>query len=176
MVALAVDAREFFDLSKEFKRLPAKIKTTVANRAMRRMQTMGKTRVVRLAAKRISLPQKPVRAVTTTPMSSGLKRSIVVKSGWIPLGKLKPRQGKRGVSVPKRGSYRHAFMAAMGNSHSGVFRRSGKSRLPIYELYGPNPANDIATSPEIYQKLLTELITEELAPRMLHELGRILPD
>ena len=170
-----VDAIDFFRLSAAFRRLPATIKLKVVNRAMRRMQTMGRTRVVRLASKRIKLPQKHVRAATSLPMGTGMRREITVKSDWIPLGKLKPRQGKRGVSVPMRGSFRSAFIASMSNGHSGVFKRVGKARLPIRELYGPNPANDIATSPEPYQELLEELIVDELGGRLLHELSRALP-
>ncbi len=172
---LTVDARAFFALSGEFARLPRQIKTTVMRRAYGRVIGMAQTRVVRLSAKRISIPQKHVRARTKPGFARGMSRSIKVKSGWIPLAELGARAGRRGAIVKGRKSVRGSFMATMGNGHAGVFKRTGKSRLPIYQLYGPNPANDIVTSPKPFEDVLYQVARDNLAPRMLHELTRILP-
>ena len=58
----------------------------------------------------------------------------------VPLGKFPHIQTARGVSVrvnvggaTKR--IKSAFVATMGNGHVGVFRRKGKARLPIQELW-----------------------------------------
>jgi hypothetical protein len=174
--ALHVDASDFFRLSRQLDNLPSAIKAKVIRRALRRMQTMGRTRVVRLAAKRIKIPQKHIRERTTLPYGDGQSREIVVRSNWIRLGKLGARQGVRGALVRGRKSIRGSFVLQAGAGGAGVFKRVGKARYPIRELYGPNPANDIATSPEPYQQLLNELIADELGNRMLHELSRILPD
>lgn len=174
---MQVDASDFFRLSRAMDNLPTAIKYRVINRSLHRMQTMGKTRVVRLAAQRVSLAQKHIRPNVKTPFGKGLsKREIVVRTSWIPLGKLGPRQTRRGVTVPKRGSFRSAFIATMSSGHTGVFKRKTTRSTPIFELHGPNPANDIATSPDPYQDLLSELIRDDLGNRMIHELSRALPN
>jgi hypothetical protein len=43
-------------------------------------------------------------------------------------------------------------------------------------LFGPNPAHAITNNPEVYLDVLAEIIRDHLAPRMLHEIGRLLPD
>lgn len=53
------------------------------------------------------------------------------------------RQNKSGVSVTvtrgKRQKIKSAFIAEVGKGHhKGVFKRVGKKRLPIKELYGPS--------------------------------------
>lgn len=55
----------------------------------------------------------------------------------------RPSRGKgRGVSFAGEGGGRitvaDAFIATMASGHEGVFRRAGKSRLPIQELMGPS--------------------------------------
>lgn len=53
-----------------------------------------------------------------------------------------PSKGKgRGVTARLGGGrnrYPHAFIATMASGHRGVFQRSGKGRLPVYELFGPS--------------------------------------
>ncbi len=44
-----------------------------------------------------------------------------------------PRQNRRGTRVAKR-QFDGAFIATMPTGHRGVFRRKGKSRLPIQEV------------------------------------------
>lgn len=164
--------------------LPQKIKAEAFARAMRRMREMAKTRVVKLAADRIDVQQKVVRARTTANFNGGLGAiEIKVRSAWIPLYALgakeiyKTVEGKRmpvGVAVVKRGSYPHAFIANAG--HMGVYQRETKNRYPIRELFGPNPAHDIVNNPDDYTKLLVDLIESSLLPRVLHELDRLLPN
>ena len=49
------------------------------------------------------------------------------------------RQGRRGVSVTinkgKRVLVKGAFASIMRSGHEGIFRRKGKARLPIHELF-----------------------------------------
>ncbi len=63
----------------------------------------------------------------------------------------------------------------MDSGHVGVMKRVGTARLPIRELFGPNPAHDITNNDAVYLAVLAEVIETALAPRVLHELGRILP-
>lgn len=60
-----------------------------------------------------------------------------------------PRQTKKGVTAKawgKRKLYRHAFMAQMKSGHMGIYRREGRERLPIKEMYGPSVPREMATN------------------------------
>lgn len=167
------DAADFSRLSVAIGRLPAEIRSKVMARAMARVGDMGRTRIVRRIAERIDLPVGIVRSKTQAYVSS--ESAIVrVASDWISLYRIGARQTRTGVTVRGRGSYRSAFIATM-NGGTAVFKREGASRFPVEALYGPNPANDVRTSPEVYQRLLVEIAERTVLPRILHELSRILP-
>lgn len=169
------DAAEFTRFEREFKRLPHQLRAKAFSRAMRRVSRTVRTRVVRRSAERISIPQKFVRR-TYTMLGTGRNTiEAVVRSGWIPLYKLGARQTRRGVTVRGRGRIDHAFIATMQSGHTGAFMRIGARRLPIRELFGPNPASDIANSPDVFEKVLVDVAETELAKRLLHETSRLLP-
>lgn len=167
------DSSDFFELSAAFARLPDDIKHKVAARAMARVGDMGRTQVVKRIAERVKLPTGVVREATQAYVS-GDAAMIRVRSRWISLYRLGARQTGSGVSVRARGSYKSAFIATM-NGGTAVFKREGASRFPVEALYGPNPANDVRTSPDVYEKLLVDIAERHVMPRMLHELGRVLP-
>lgn len=50
-----------------------------------------------------------------------------------------------------------------------------KSRQAIRELFGANPAHAIVNNPQVYLEVLAALIEDHLAPRVLHEMDRLLP-
>lgn len=171
-----VDSSEFAALSRAIRKLPDEIKAKAFARAGRRVTEQARTAYLKRAAPRLKLPQKFIREVTTARFNAGGNTSdIVVRSGWIPLYKLGATQTSKGVRVRLRGSYRSAFLAGMDSGHRGVMKRVGKERLPIRELFGPNPAHDITNNDRVYLELLAEVIEEALAPRVLHELDRLLP-
>ena len=167
------DSSDFFNLSRAFGRLPDDIKHKVAARAMARVGDMGRTQVVKRIAERIKLPAGIVRDATQAHVSAD-SAMIRVRSKWISLYRIGARQTRTGVTVRGRGSYQSAFIATM-NGGTAVFKREGASRFPVEALYGPNPANDVRTSPDVYERLLVDIAERHVMPRMLHELGRILP-
>lgn len=170
------DASDFEQLGRAVAKLPDQIKAKAVARAMRRVSETARSRLVKRQAPRIKLPQSIIRERTTALFNAGGNTAgVVVRSNWIPLAKLGARQTRKGVTVNLRGSYRHAFLAGMSSGHKGVMMRVGTSRLPIRELFGPNPAHDITNNEEVYLQLLAEVMEEVLLPRVLHELGRILP-
>lgn len=171
---LIIDASEIARLGRAVSRLPDDIKATAMSRAMRRMSQRARTEYVRYGSKRLSVPPSLIRKVVREAMSAA-SIDLLVRSPWIPLHALGARQTRSGVTVRLRGSYKSAFLATMSNGHRGVMKRSGRARLPIHELYGPNPAHDITNNPDDYLDLLSQMIVRELIPRMLHELGRLLP-
>lgn len=171
-----VDASDFTHLSRAIARLPEEIKVKAASRAMRRVTEMARRRIVKRSAERLDIPQATVRALTTAQMNAGGRTAeIVMRSGWIPLYKLGATQTSKGVRVRLRGSYRSAFIAKMKSGHVGVFRRQGSERLPISELFGPNPAHDVTNNDQVYLQVLADVIESHLLPRYLHEVDRLLP-
>lgn len=86
--------------------------------------------------KAISLTPPNARTLTAT-LAAGLKRIPLIKLGA--KGPI-PSKGKgRGVSYrSKLGSGRltFAFIATMESGHTGVFKRKGRTRLHIQELFG----------------------------------------
>ncbi|MBX5015939.1 hypothetical protein [Rhizobium lentis] len=170
------DASEIEQLSRAIANLPGSIKAKAMASAMRRMRDMARTRIVKRSAERTDLPTRKVAALTKAFFNAGGNTiDVIEKSGWISLYDLGATQNARGVRVRARGSYRSAFIAEMKSGHRGVMKRVGKQRLPIRELFGPNPAHDVTNNPDEFLKVLSELIEQHLAPRVLHEIDRLLP-
>jgi len=65
-----------------------------------------------------------------------------------------------------------AFVARMGNGAVGVFRRSGKSRLPIDQLYGP-AVPVMLNEPGVADHLQDEA-RKRMEKRLDHEMNRVL--
>lgn len=172
---IIADASEYLALSRAIRKLPGEIKAKAFARAGRRVTQMARTAYVKRAAPRLKVSQRVIREKTTAKFNAGGNTSdVIVRSGWIPLHKLGARQTAKGVRVNLRGSYRHAFIAGMQSGHVGVMLRQGKDRLPIRELFGPNPAHDITNNDEVYLAVLAEVIDDALAPRVLHEIEHLL--
>lgn len=175
-VEIVADATDFLYLSRAIANLPGEIKGKAAARAMRRVMEMTRTRVVRRSAERVDVPQRMVRERTTAAINfGGNSADVIMRSNWISLYKLGATQTRSGVRVRGRGSYRSAFIANMKSGHAGVFKRQGKARLPIRELFGPNPAHDITNNPDVFMEVLAEVMEQYLTPRYLHEVERLLP-
>ncbi len=113
------------------------------NAGLRAMQNDSTERIKR----RKFLRESDVRA--GLPMDKPGTRDEIRSLFWrmrisgkpIPLGKFPHSQGRHGVfvSVNRTGGARKlvkgAFLATMGSGRRGIFKRRGKSRLPIDELY-----------------------------------------
>lgn len=170
------DTSELQQLGRAINNLPGEIKAKAFARAMSRMRDMTRTRIVKRSSERTDVQQKVIRSKTVAYFNAGSSTiEAVMRSGWIPLYDLGATQTAKGVRVRLRGSYRSAFIARMSNGHTGVMKRVGKERLPIRELYGPNPAHDITNNPDEFLEVLAEVIEDHLAPRVLHEIDRLLP-
>lgn len=79
------------------------------------------------------------------------------------------RQTRTGVSATiskgKRQQFKSAFIATVGKgSHTGVFKRKGKARLPIKELYGPSAEQLMSSkqAEEFIQRVFRERLEVEL--------------
>jgi hypothetical protein len=97
----------------------------------------------------------------------------------VPLVEYPYRQVRKGVSVAvnkgKRVLVKGAFVATMRSGHTGIFRRDGKARLPIHELFSTNIAHvfgDTGMVPavqrrasEVFSATLNRLLPLELAKK-----------
>ncbi len=104
---------------------------------------------------RASGPATPLMKfdVTPTKPNNAIVRARVKKSG-----------GRKPIT--------HGFIAGMSNSHTNVFIRVSKSRLPIKGLYGPSIAQMMGEDTVI--KSIATHAQETLDKRIEHEMNRLL--
>lgn len=140
-------------------------------RALNRSIGSGRTLMVREIAGDTGLRSKDVReamvmqeASLTRPVASlgtSLKRIALHK--FRAKGPVPSRGRGRGVTYRLGGSagrVENAFIATMKSGHTGVFRRAGKARLGIIELFGPSLGHvfkkfrpqGLARAYEVFQK------------------------
>jgi hypothetical protein len=110
------------------------------NRAIRKAQTVA---VKSMAQALPALRQRTIRQATALKLArrNDWVAATSAKGGRIPIMDLQARQTQRGVTYRAQGGRRlipGAFIARMSSGHAGVFKRKGRSRLPIQELYGPS--------------------------------------
>lgn len=97
------------------------------------------------------------------------KGSPIALSNFDAGGKPVKARVKKGSS-PK--PIKSSFEVGMKSGHTGVFKRKGKARLPIQELYGPSIPQMIGSENVI--KKIEEKAMETLDKRMDHEINRVL--
>jgi Prophage minor tail protein Z (GPZ) len=91
----------------------------------------------------LGIPSAEIKAaMRIEPATSNhLEADLVVGGRPIPLVEFHPRQTQTGTVVQiagKQEQYAHTFIRTMRTGHRGVFRRKGRARLPITEVYGPS--------------------------------------
>lgn len=134
---------------------PAKVQRAFV-RAAKRSIDSGRSVLVKAIAGDIGMKQKDVRdqLVMRYPSLSDPVASMRARTKRIPLIDFAARQTAAGVTYRNpggggRGMIPSAFIArtvvqtkgaliGTGGHHEGVFKRSGKKRLPIKERYGPS--------------------------------------
>lgn len=135
---IEIDLREF----------PEKVNKAIV-RALNRGIASGRTVMVREMAGDTGLKSKDIRDALVMIEASQARpqASLAARLKRIPLIKFNakgpvPSYGRgRGVTYRLRGSrgrIENAFIATMKSGHAGVFRRKGKARLGIIELFGPS--------------------------------------
>ncbi|UHA74466.1 phage tail protein [Paenibacillus sp. 481] len=118
----------------------------------------------------------------TTTDASALKARMSSRSENIPLKRFKTtpskvpkRQPKVLKAAVKRTGLKPvagAFVGEMRNGHIGAFRRLGKRRLPIQELYGPSVPGMMGNQ-EVVNHVESEA-ERRMAQRFTHEVNRLL--
>jgi hypothetical protein len=110
-----------------------------ATRALNKTARWARTQVASQTAKALSIKVGPVRAGLVLVRATRSQPQSVVglsaKAGAIKAKHLgSATQNATGVRVGQR-QFDHAFLATMPQGHQGVFRRRGKTRLPIQEVH-----------------------------------------
>lgn len=132
------DTREVERMLKHFDRGAHKVITRALNKTIKPVEVLA----VRAMAKDLRITQKNVRqAVKLHRATWSNRRAVIHVTGRrLPIMDIGARQTRRGVTYKGRGGGRKlipgSFITTMLSGHQGVFKRMGKSRLPILELHG----------------------------------------
>ena len=178
MPQITVDAAEYRRVADQLAALPPKMQRQALGRAIGRSKTKVERTYAQLAAKRMRIAQKHVRNAMSTSMGDG-DLTVKVKSNQIPVYKLGARQTGVGLTVPLRGSYKHAFKATMKSGHESGFIRNeaGGGRVrrgPVHEVRGPSPAGELQRNPDAYRAMLSEIFDEELLRQVASNVASLL--
>lgn len=174
-VRVEIDARDVARLAGVLVHLPTEIREKAVYRAFKRVGEQVRSAVIRKAATDSGMRPSDVRAVTRLPKVDGQEIIVSMRSEWWPLYKLGgATQTRRGVRVRGWGPHKGAFLPQVGAGHTGVFRRTGPERLPIKELWGPNPVANVLKTPDTYEGMLRDIMAARVAPQVLKEVEFLL--
>ena len=169
-LSLFIDASEFRNIGKQLGRFSRRDQHRIVGRTLGRMRSRVRTETVRRMSKDAGIPQKQVRPAIQYIGVSGDRLEMRLESGWMKLAELGGvRASRKGIMVRHWGYHKGAFTR---RNKGGAFRRVGKSRFPIKTMWGPNPTNYVVKAPGPYQSILTGIVQNEFAPRLMHELTR----
>jgi len=135
---------------------------------------------VKKVAEEFNLTQKAIKRdfVIKKANYSDLSAYVRAKGKPVSLGRfVRTRQTLKGVSVlvkkaKPRTIIRHAFIPKLKSGHVGVFWRTGKSRFPIEQKFGPR-IEDIFSNKEVMEPILQKA-QERLDKNFNHEVEFLL--
>jgi hypothetical protein len=151
---------------------------TATVRALNRTLTSGKAFLAGLIAKDMGVKTATAKDAIREEKATAEKLQITLRASKKRLTLTQfgakgpdPSRGKgRGVSYRLgsggRGRVADAFVATMPTGHRGIYRRAGKSRLPIFELYGPSIGHVF----DKYREQTIDQMRETFDARLAHEL------
>ncbi len=163
--------------------VPKGIERAMAS-AINRAAQSGRTEAVKKVRERyivkastVREPLKIERASSSSPIATLRAAGSVIPLSKFKIRPSKPTPGKltpvsATVIKGKGGTISKAFVARMPAGHVGVYRRKGRPRLPIMELYGPSAPQMIGN--EEVMRALEEKAQQTLDERMEHEITRLL--
>jgi len=154
--------------------------------ALNRVGTEVKTAASREIRKRYDVRATDIKKygkINVTRASTATMQLILKSVGpSIPLIRFRTRPSRPPIRRPKvlTASVKRsggkpipgAFVALMGSGHVGVFKRVGKRRNPIQELYGP--AVPVMLGEDGVAENLNEVAQKSMNKRLNHEVNRVL--
>ena len=146
----------------------------VVVRVLNRAGDQAATALGRQLAKETGLGVRQVRDSMRAKRASqyDLVYVIIVSGGAVPLSEFAPRETRKGVSANPWGKRRVFPGTFQGVAGARVFRRVGKSRLPIKQLYGPDLAKEVDRGQSV--DVVTNVVQEAFSKRIAHEVSRLL--
>lgn len=181
MIDLTIPQME--NLQKKLEKIPRKIQVVTAS-AINRSASAAKTQAGRSIRETYIVKQKDVTETIKIKNANSGDLSAEIKSTGnvlelmkfkVRVNKQLPTRGKYAVASVKKGSSKMingSFVTSMGNSHTNVFTRISKKRLPIRGHYGPSVPQMLANENVISK--VEEKAAEVLETRLEHEIGRVL--
>ena len=178
-LALKYSKKAFTAMKKDVHSHSAKLKRA-GSRALNKTAVSGRKITVDEVRKEINIKAGAARKQVSLRRSrpSTLKSVLLVKHKPIPLAAYAGvRQTKKGVSVQMMKSkprklFKGAFIATMPSGHRGVYRRKGKGRLPIQELYGPNVQSVFVEKVLLIQDKTLPVLEKNLDHEIRYELSK----
>ena len=157
----------------------------VMTRAINKVAKATFTRIIKRITKDYAVKSKELKERNLTLRRANFRNQtaiIKIKGRRIRLLAFRARQLKKGVSYQikkSRGRRKvYAFMESppgtgrpttMSSGHKGVFRRKGKARLPIIELFGPSIPAIFQTTPEFEEGVLNRDLSNKLGREIIKQ-------
>ena len=168
LLDLQIDERQLKELQRIFADAPKNI-PKVMYRAINRSLTTMRSRIVKIAAKRLGVKAKIVRKRTWIRKANRKQLFGRIRTGawgW-PYMDFDAQQVATGVRVKmrRREVLESAFIAIMPSGHESVFKRAGSQPLPIRKqlTYGPSRAiREVGGEPAI-RAAGAEMLTKRVA-------------
>jgi len=142
-------------------------------RTINRMASEAKSYAIKELSQERGFPSQELDKVIKIEEASksGLFAFIKSQSKRIPILKLGATQTSKGVqfSLGQPKEIKSAFIASMKSGHRGVFKRIGKKRLPIKELFTLSISEYLGTREmttkidNFIKKRLPEIFSEEMS-------------
>jgi hypothetical protein len=133
----------------------------------------AKSKAAGVIAKRTGLKAAVVKTRIYYSRVADGEYEVAVKSSKRPIALIEfpHMQTATGISTRAWGKIqliRHAFVATMKNGHTGIYRRVGKARLPIEQLWGPTIGGTFAVKEvqAVIAKTMRDRLQKSLARRM----------
>jgi hypothetical protein len=182
MVALTLDAKQVAKMQKTVGKIKDGVPRVLAA-AINRALDKGKATVKREIRKVYLIKAKDIPIAVERANFTTKKGHIILRQGMLPLSMFpftpkNPTRGKRRRELHARvkrgggGVIRSGFVAAFETSHTGPYKRRGKARLPIAQLWtigAPIMASQPNVGPEVNKQM-----GDTLGKRIDHEIKRVL--
>lgn len=154
----------------------------IITRSVNKVAVKARTKIIRRVASEIAVKQKDLRQRNVKLKKANYSTqtaTIKITGKRIPLIRFGAKQTKKGVTykIKKSGGRKKitgAFVEAMSSGHRGAFRRKGKSRLPIVELFGPSIPAAMENVADMAKRTMEREIGKNLHNEINRQVGLVL--
>ena len=177
---IRIDMSELNRLAENLRRAPPRIRSAVIG-TVNRTGRIGMTAVRKTLTKETGVPAADLagrsRGLSEKKARTGdISYEVIVRGRYTPLSYFAPIQRQKGVSARpwgKRRIFRGTFIARAGG-HEGVFKRVGKARFPIKELWGPSLPVELIRGGS--RQAFMDAWQPRIGPNLTREISRVLAE